>query len=96
MSSRNCLLSKSIRNEAGFIFKSLSECKKNCSNGNEIKEKLLDDFNKHLAFKLNYVACIDTNSFLEINEFRKFKESRLLISASVEGVRLIDNIALNN
>ena len=49
-----------------------------------------------MAFKLNYVACIDTNSFLEINEFRKFKESRLLISASVEGVRLIDNIALNN
>ena len=96
MSSRNCLLSKSIRNEAGFIYKSLSECKKICRNGNEIKERLLEDFNKHKAFKLNYVACIETKSFLEINEFRNVKGSRLLISASVEGVRLIDNLALNN
>lgn len=94
MSSRNALLSKDIREEAGFIYKTL----KRCTTGNKTKKEIYEEievaFNAHPNFTLHYALCVNEANLREVYEIDKSQQQRLFIAASVERVRLIDNIAL--
>lgn len=94
MSSRNALLSKDIREKAGFIYKTL----KRCTTGNKTKKEIYEEievaFNAHPNFTLHYALCVNEANLREVYEIDKSQQQRLFIAASVERVRLIDNIAL--
>lgn len=94
MSSRNSLLSKHAREEASFMYSTL----KNCVEGNKTKKEIYDGiqtaFDARPNFTLHYALCVDEATLQEVDKIDKTLQQRLFIAASVEGVRLIDNIAL--
>ncbi len=94
MSSRNNLLSKEARQEAGFIFKTLNYCVQKLRTSTEILAEIKRVFASHPSFTLHYAICVDEDSLQEVSQIDPYKNQRLFIAASVEGVRLIDNIAL--
>lgn len=95
MSSRNKLLSKAVRIEAGFIFETLKYCASCGIKKAEIYTHIAKAFAKHPKFTLHYAMCVDENTLQEVFEVNPHKKQRIFVATSVEGVRLIDNIALN-
>ncbi|MGB0357636.1 MAG: pantoate--beta-alanine ligase [Flavobacteriaceae bacterium] len=95
MSSRNVLLSKAVRAEAGFIFETLKYCAGRGMKKTDIYTHIANAFAKHPKFTLNYAMCVDENTLQEVFEVNPHKKQRIFVATSVEGVRLIDNIALN-
>ena len=93
MSSRNKLLSSEARKEAGFIYKALIACK-NTENKTSLNANIKKIFAEHPTFKLHYCVCLEEETLTELEEFQTATSPRLFIAATVEGVRLIDNIAL--
>lgn len=94
MSSRNKLLSKAVRAEAGFIFETLKYCASSGIKKVEIYTHIAKAFAKHPKFNLHYAMCVDENTLQEVFEVNPHKKQRIFVATSVEGVRLIDNIAL--
>jgi pantoate--beta-alanine ligase len=94
MSSRNALLSKAIREEAGFMYTTLESCATGNKTLTEIYEEIETAFNAHPNFSLHYALCVNETTLQEVSAIDKSQQQRLFIAASVEGVRLIDNIAL--
>ena len=94
MSSRNELLTKATRDEAGFIYKTLEYCATNSMKKAAIYDHIANEFAKHLTFTLHYALCVDETSLREVSTVNPKENQRLFIAATVEGVRLIDNIAL--
>lgn len=94
MSSRNERLSKKARKEAGFIYRTLLESKHECQNTTEVERCIHDAFAKHPSFKLLYALCLEEDSFEEVDDLATATKPRLFVATSIEGVRLIDNIAL--
>ena len=94
MSSRNALLSKAIREEAGFMYTTLRSCATRNKTLTEIYEEIETAFNAHPNFSLHYALCVNETTLQEVSAIDKSQQQRLFIAASVEGVRLIDNIAL--
>ncbi|MAV08283.1 MAG: pantoate--beta-alanine ligase [Gammaproteobacteria bacterium] len=94
MSSRNELLTKKTRIEAGFIYNTLEYCASNNMNKAAIYTYIANAFAKHPAFTLHYVVCVNENTLVEVSEVNGQEKQRLFVATSVEGVRLIDNIAL--
>jgi pantoate--beta-alanine ligase len=95
MSSRNVLLSKASRDEAGFIYTTLKHCAKSKMKKLEIHTHIAKAFAKHPKFTLHYAICVDETTLQEVYEISPNKKHRIFVATSVEGVRLIDNIALN-
>ena len=93
MSSRNELLSKEARKEAGFIYHALIACK-NTENKTSLNANIKKIFDEHPTFELHYCVCLEEETLSELEDFQNATNSRIFIAASVEGVRLIDNIAL--
>ncbi len=94
MSSRNELLSKAARAEAGFIYTALKHCAESDMKKTEIYTHIAQAFAKHPAFKLHYALCVNEETLQEVFKIDSSQNQRLFIAASVEGLRLIDNIAL--
>ena len=94
MSSRNELLTKATRDEAGFIYKTLEYCATNGMKKAAIYDHIANEFAKHPTFILQYALCVDETSLREVSMVNPKENQRLFIAATVEGVRLIDNIAL--
>ena len=94
MSSRNELLTKTTRAEAGFIYKTLEHCASNYMKKAAIYAHIANVFAQHPTFTLHYALCVDETSLQEVTEVNPQENQRLFVATSVEGVRLIDNIAL--
>lgn len=96
-SSRNERLSKNIRKEASFIHKTLKSAKKKfgTKSAKIIKDWVTEQFGQHPDFELEYFEITQTKTLKPIVRKRKNKKYRAFIAVYAEGVRLIDNIALN-
>ena len=97
MSSRNTLLTNSLRKEAGFLYKMLQEVKKSfgTKNANEIAEFVREAFQAHPDFKLEYFSIADAETLRPVGTMDNTKKYRAFIAAYLGEVRLIDNLSLN-
>lgn len=97
MSSRNERLSKVMREEASFIYKTLQEAKKKFGTKSALKvvEWVQEQFEKHPVLKLEYFAITDVENLIPIQRKRPKTKYRAFIAVYAEDIRLIDNIALN-
>ncbi|WP_461532599.1 pantoate--beta-alanine ligase [Sinomicrobium sp.] len=97
MSSRNKRLPEQLRREAGFIFEVLQQARENfkIQTPEAVKEVIVQRFEEHPEFKLEYVEIADTNTLEPALHKEKDKKYRAFIAVYADEVRLIDNIALN-
>lgn len=97
MSSRNERLSKTMRKEAAFIYETLKTAKKKFGTKSaEIVVNWVESkFEKHPDLKLEYIAITDVDTLAPIQEKQKNIKYRAFVAVYTEGIRLIDNIALN-
>ncbi len=97
MSSRNRLLPKRLRKEAGFLFEALQKAKTlfGTKSASEVKESIREAFENHPEFKLEYIEIADSETLQPVHRKQKNKKYRAFVAAYLGGVRLIDNIALN-
>lgn len=97
MSSRNERLSKSLRKEAAFIFKTLKTAKKKfgMNSANYVMNWVENQFKKHPDLKLEYVSITDVETLSPIQRKKKNTKYRVFVAVYADDVRLIDNIALN-
>lgn len=97
MSSRNERLSKTMRKEASFIYKTLKAAKKKF--GTKSAKRVMDwvegQFLKHPDLDLEYIAITDVDTLTPILKKQKNIKYRAFVAVYAENIRLIDNIALN-
>ena len=97
MSSRNERLSKLMRKEAAFIYKTLKKAKNKfgTNSAQYVKEWVKEKFDKHPQLKLEYIEIADVETLKPVLKKQKSKKYRAFIAVYADDVRLIDNIALN-
>lgn len=97
MSSRNERLSKRLRKEASFIYKTLQAAK--AKFGTESAGQIVDwvqaVFKQNPDLSLEYFQITDEQTLKPIKRKQKNKNYRAFIAVYAGKVRLIDNIALN-
>jgi len=94
MSSRNLRLNQNERTEAVFIYQMLQEAKEEYSKGETIATiqfSIIDKFNKHPSFKLDYFEIVHEETFLASGNKSNW---RCFVAAFIGPVRLIDNMPL--
>tara|TARA_R110000868_G_scaffold120443_2_gene319626 strand:- start:336 stop:1232 length:897 start_codon:yes stop_codon:yes gene_type:complete len=96
MSSRNERLSKELRNEASFIYKTLKEAKIKFGTKSalEVVNWVENQFKQNKKLKLEYFQIADINTLKAIKRKSKNKKYRAFIAVFADDIRLIDNIAL--
>lgn len=97
MSSRNERLSKEVRLNAGFIYKTLQTAKEKFGTKSalNVKEWVEKQFLKKEEFEMEYFEITDVETLIPLKRKVKNKKYRAFIAVYAEEVRLIDNIALN-
>ncbi len=97
MSSRNERLSKSMRKDASFIFKTLQTAKSKfgTENASTISDWVINMFANNPLLRLEYFEITDIETLTPIVKKQKDRKYRAFIAVYAEEVRLIDNIALN-
>jgi pantoate--beta-alanine ligase len=97
MSSRNERLSNPLRTEASFIFKTLlgAKDKFGTNSARSVCEWVKNQFKKHAHLELEYIQIADTETLSPVLRKKKNVKYRAFVAVYAEGVRLIDNIALN-
>ena len=97
LSSRNNKLSLKSKNVASNIFKSLTFLKSNISNYNikDLTNAVSDNINSFDQMNLEYLIIADEDKLVPTDSINFKKKYRAFISVFVDGIRLIDNIALN-
>jgi len=97
MSSRNERLSKSMRKEAAFIYKTLKTAKKKfgTESAKKVKDWVKSRFQKHSSLDLEYIAITDVDTLTSIQKKKSTTKYRAFVAVYAENIRLIDNIALN-
>ncbi|MDC6365371.1 MULTISPECIES: pantoate--beta-alanine ligase [Flavobacteriaceae] len=97
MSSRNERLSKTTREEAGFIYKTLQTAKQKfgTENAKSIIDWVKSEFAKNLVFKLEYFQIADEDTLTPIVKKQEERKYRAFIAVYADDVRLIDNLRLN-
>ncbi len=97
MSSRNERLSDTIRLNAALIYETLNTAKHKFGMESPliIKDWVAEQFKNNIDFKLEYFEITDVETLTPINKKNLNIKYRAFIAVYVEGVRLIDNIALN-
>lgn len=98
MSSRNGRLSKSMMKEASFIYKTLKAVKNKfgTESANKVLKRAKRQFAEHPDLELEYLVIVDTKTLSSIKRKRPKVKYRVFVAVYAEGVRLIDNIALND
>jgi len=93
MSSRNTRLEPNERNLAPFIYLTLSKAKEKAkyTNVKELEQWVVNEFNKHKEFKIEYFEIVDSITLQPINDF-KDKSAIGCIAVFMGDIRLIDNI----
>jgi len=97
MSSRNQLLSENMRQRAGVIFKTLVAAKQKfgTKSATEIVTYVTGVFAKEADLELEYFQITDVETLTPMKEKKDNIKYRGFIAVYAEGVRLIDNIAMN-
>jgi pantoate--beta-alanine ligase len=97
MSSRNERLSEAIKDEAAFIFKILNKAKAKFNNQSAamVTKWVEQEFSERKDLDLEYFIIADVATLKLVKRKSKQKTYRAFIAVYAEGVRLIDNIALN-
>lgn len=96
MSSRNERLSSEGRKKAAFIYSVLQEAQKLFTTASvaEVEAFVKEQFSQKEGFDLEYFTITKADTLEEITEKDPSESYRAFITVYVEGVRLIDNIAL--
>ncbi len=97
LSSRNSRLSNRLRMEASFIYQVLRTAKAQfgMKSAGKISEWAKKQFKVHPDLELEYFIIADSEKLRPVMRKSKNKKYRAFVAAYAEGVRLIDNIALN-
>ncbi|WP_297694476.1 pantoate--beta-alanine ligase [uncultured Eudoraea sp.] len=97
MSSRNQLLSKRMRQRAGIIFKTLQTAHSmfGTKNATVIVAYVNSVFAKEADLELEYFQIADVETLTPMQRKQDNIKYRGFIAVYAEGVRLIDNIAMN-
>lgn len=97
MSSRNERLSEDERNQAGLIYQTLIQARDKFQKENveSATQLVLQTFEKHPLFDLEYFVISDENTLLPCVTKEKNKNYRAFIAVFVNNIRLIDTISLN-
>lgn len=96
MSSRNMRLTNAEKTKAGLIYETLLHIKKNIKAGD--LNKLITDSIKKLTqqqFKVDYVAIADAQTLTAVKNWDGKQKLVALVAATINEVRLIDNLPLN-
>lgn len=95
MSSRNKRLSVSARKKAKLLYEILMLIKENQDRDSfkKVRQKAMDIL-ADAGFYTEYITLCIADTLEEEEEFNSNKKQRLLLAAQLEGVRLIDNIAI--
>ncbi|RKW11918.1 MAG: pantoate--beta-alanine ligase [Capnocytophaga sp.] len=96
MSSRNERLSPEGRKQAAFIYSVLQEAQKLFTTASvaEVEAFVKEQFSQKEGFDLEYFTITKSDTLEEVKEKKSSESYRAFITVYVEGVRLIDNIAL--
>src|SRR6185503_7397179 len=96
MSSRNRRLNEHGRSQAQIIFKILNQIKKDLKSGSliKIKEKAKSDLQAN-GFTVDYAEIADAGDLSFVDDWNGDQKLVALIAASLNEVRLIDNLKLN-
>lgn len=96
MSSRNERLSKDLRKEAAFIYKTLKEAKIKFGTKSalEVTNWVVNEFKKNDKLNIEYFQIADTEQLQPLIRKSKNKNYRAFIAVFADDIRLIDNIAL--
>ncbi|MEJ1221257.1 pantoate--beta-alanine ligase [Sediminicola sp. 1XM1-17] len=97
MSSRNERLNRELRREAGFIYETLKTISTKFADQSieSIMEWATAQFQAHPQLRLEYLQISDEETLNPIGSKKENKKYRAFIAVFADGVRLIDNIALN-
>ncbi len=97
MSSRNQLLSKPMRQRAGIIFKTLQTAQRmfGTKNATKIVAYVNSVFAEEADLELEYFQIADVETLTPMQRKQDNIKYRSFIAVYAEGVRLIDNIAMN-
>jgi len=96
MSSRNERLSKTVRQNASFIYKTLLTAKEKFGTKsakftmNWVEER----FKKHPDLQLEYIEIADVDTLTPVQRKNNKLKYRAFIAVYADGIRLIDNIAM--
>ena len=96
-SSRNERLSKPTRENASFIYAILLAVRKKFGTENAllIKDWVASSFEDNPLFDLEYFEMVNEETLVPFVEKKENVKYRAFIAVYAEGIRLIDNIALN-
>ena len=96
MSSRNERLSPEGRKQAAFIYSVLQEAQKLFTTASvaEVEAFLKEQLSQKKGFDLEYFTITKADTLEQVKEKKSSESYRAFITVYVEGVRLIDNIAL--
>ncbi|MCS6967695.1 MAG: pantoate--beta-alanine ligase [Cytophagales bacterium] len=95
LSSRNMRLSPQGRKQAPALYQALQEAKQRILQGESPKQvcsHISDKLNSTGWFQVNYLTLADSQTLMEVSHPQPNSEYVLCIAASIEGVRLIDNL----
>ncbi|HAI75007.1 MAG TPA: pantoate--beta-alanine ligase [Microscillaceae bacterium] len=99
MSSRNVRLSKAARKKATILYQCLSEAKTLFIEGRasvaQIKKYVGQKLTNQTDLMLEYFEIVDAHNLLPITKTYKTDQVAFCIAAEVGGIRLIDNLFLN-
>ena len=97
MSSRNQRLNSAAILEATFIYQQLLWAKRRFTSMAlpKIKEAVTEAFKSNPSFELEYFEIAEASTLSAHSERKKNKKYRAFIAAKIDGVRLIDNLAMN-
>ncbi len=97
MSSRNERLSETLRQEASFIYKTLRTAKEKfgTKSAKYVTDWTEKQFVNHPDLQLEYLEITDVDTLTPIRRKKPTVKYRAFVAVYADGVRLIDNIALN-
>ncbi len=97
MSSRNARLSKRLKEEAYFIHETLktAKIKFGTESADSISRWAISRFEAHPDFELEYFVIADSENLRAAEEKEEGNNYRAFVAVYAEGIRLIDNVALN-
>lgn len=97
MSSRNERLSEPLRTEAQFIHKTLQNAKEKfgTKSANYVSNWVQKMFEKQPNLELEYIQIADSDTLTPVRKKQTGRKYRAFVAVYADGIRLIDNIALN-
>ncbi|MDC6351035.1 pantoate--beta-alanine ligase [Zeaxanthinibacter sp. PT1] len=97
LSSRNTRLSDHSRQEASFIYEILQAAKSKfgTESAPNITAWVEEEFRRNNLLDLEYIQITDVDTLTPAKDKKENTKYRAFIAAYADGVRLIDNIALN-